>query len=375
MAKMFCSLEEAQQMLGMSAEQVRQLVQDGALREFLDGAKHMFKVDDVTELAQAGGSPAASPDQAGGSAIGFAPLGDSAAPADAAEGVADDAALADIGGGDEIDFGGGGGDIGLSPMQSGSEIGLAPLDSGSEIGLVPEDTADQISLDDSTPGGQEKDDTVITSHGVNVLDDSDEALELADPLAQTQLAPDLADQVDLDSGSSGSGLLDLTREADDTSLGAELLDEIYPGEEGGESQVPTQMQLDVEPPPASGGTMEMESPAQVEYVQAAAAVDPNSGSYGAMLLIPLLFLVLLGCVTASTMSGVWPAMLSSLADYVLWVAVGGFVVALIVLGIGSVVSSQSGQGGSRSAKAAKAPKATKEKKAKKEKPKKAKKKK
>ena len=27
------------------------------------------------------------------------------------------------------------------------------------------------------------------------------------------------------------GLLDLTREADDTSLGAELLDEIYPGDD------------------------------------------------------------------------------------------------------------------------------------------------
>jgi len=32
---------------------------------------------------------------------------------------------------------------------------------------------------------------------------------------------------------SGSGLMDLTRESDDTSLGAEFLDEIYPGDESG----------------------------------------------------------------------------------------------------------------------------------------------
>ena len=48
-------------------------------------------------------------------------------------------------------------------------------------------------------------------------------------MAQTQLSPEMSDHVDLDSGRSGSGLLDLSREADDTSLGAELLDEIYPG--------------------------------------------------------------------------------------------------------------------------------------------------
>src|SRR5205085_11207552 len=37
------------------------------------------------------------------------------------------------------------------------------------------------------------------------------------------------DQVNLEGVGSGSGLLDLTRESDDTSLGAELLDEIAPG--------------------------------------------------------------------------------------------------------------------------------------------------
>ena len=50
-------------------------------------------------------------------------------------------------------------------------------------------------------------------------------------MAQTQMTKPTVDDEDLalDSVGSGSGLLDLTRESDDTSLGAELLDEIYPG--------------------------------------------------------------------------------------------------------------------------------------------------
>src|SRR5262249_7041450 len=56
----------------------------------------------------------------------------------------------------------------------------------------------------------------------------DEA-EAADPSAQTNISSGVSDQVNLEGIGSGSGLLDLTRESDDTSLGAELLDEIGPG--------------------------------------------------------------------------------------------------------------------------------------------------
>ena len=56
------------------------------------------------------------------------------------------------------------------------------------------------------------------------------AVKVADPSAQTNIASNIPDQVNLESVGSGSGLLDLTRESDDTSLGAELLDEIAPAE-------------------------------------------------------------------------------------------------------------------------------------------------
>ncbi|HWP39845.1 MAG TPA: hypothetical protein VNL70_02880, partial [Tepidisphaeraceae bacterium] len=63
--------------------------------------------------------------------------------------------------------------------------------------------------------------------GINVLGESFPA---ADPAAQTAISGgSIPDQVSLEGVGSGSGLLDLTRESDDTSLGAELLDEIAPG--------------------------------------------------------------------------------------------------------------------------------------------------
>ena len=63
--------------------------------------------------------------------------------------------------------------------------------------------------------------------GVDVFHDDD--VERVDPAAQTAISAGISDQVNVESVGSGSGLLDLTGESDDTSLGAELLDEIAPG--------------------------------------------------------------------------------------------------------------------------------------------------
>lgn len=64
------------------------------------------------------------------------------------------------------------------------------------------------------------------STGISIFDPDE--TETADPSAQTQVTDTGMDPgFDLDSASSGSGLLDLTKEADDTSLGADLLDDVY----------------------------------------------------------------------------------------------------------------------------------------------------
>ncbi|MEO1129795.1 MAG: hypothetical protein AAFX05_08840 [Planctomycetota bacterium] len=75
--------------------------------------------------------------------------------------------------------------------------------------------------------------------GISVFD-ADE-LEEADPSAVTQVtavSTEELDNVSLESFGSGSGLMDLTRESDDTSLGAEgLLDDLYSGDEGAATAV------------------------------------------------------------------------------------------------------------------------------------------
>ena len=95
--------------------------------------------------------------------------------------------------------------------RSESDIQLTPAESGTHV---------PIKLDDSstkTPSGG-KGDTVITAEGISIFDDEDLEIEAADPMAKTQIAPSLEDQISLEGVGSGSGLLDLTRESDDTSL-------------------------------------------------------------------------------------------------------------------------------------------------------------
>src|SRR3954470_13816422 len=84
MAKMFYTTDEAAQKLAISGDQLKQLVSENKLREFRDGARVMFKVDQVDKLASdrkggtAGGTKAGSSiGMAGDSGIGLA--GDSAA--------------------------------------------------------------------------------------------------------------------------------------------------------------------------------------------------------------------------------------------------------------------------------------------------------
>ena len=105
----------------------------------------------------------------------------------------------------------------------------APHDTGGPIPLAHSGDTDKIDLkaEPKPPAGRKDDPRQAT--GISVFD-ADE-IEPADPLAQTQVTQPVAQEEDLaiESVGSGSGLLDLTRESDDTSLGAELLDEIYPG--------------------------------------------------------------------------------------------------------------------------------------------------
>jgi len=152
MAKMFYTLEEAAQRLGMSVDDVKALTESGQLSEFRDQDKVMLKVEQVDLLA-----------------------------------------------GDQDD------DDEMIPLADSGEIepiSLASSDSGPAISADPDQT------------------------GVSIFDPEEE--EDVDPAAATQVSPSLGGIADFGEASgSGSGLANLALEGDDTSLGADLLEDVY----------------------------------------------------------------------------------------------------------------------------------------------------
>ena len=217
MAKMFYTLDEAKASLGRSEDEIKQLSREGRLREFRDGPRLMFKADQVEQLKN--------------------DLGPGGGMGDAVDlGVSDS-----------------GGMIGLvdTTGASGTRITLTENDTGqSSVGglRMKEDTALAADLGMSgsmaglggsmggipspaRPGGGTGSGLSGTSSGrggINVFG-ADDMPGTVDPSAQTAMAnTSVRAQMDLAGVGSGSGLLDLTRESDDTSLGA-VLDEITPG--------------------------------------------------------------------------------------------------------------------------------------------------
>ncbi len=163
MAKMFYTLDEAAQKLGVAPAQVREMVTSGQLQEFRDRDRLVFKVEQVDLLAHK--------DEPGGAI----PLADSGA---------------------------------------GSSMALSLEDSGGG----------------GSSAGIDLDENPKEKSGISIFDTDD--LESADPSAQTQVSATGAEGLTMESVGSGSGLLDLTREGDDTSLGADLLEEVYQPEAG-----------------------------------------------------------------------------------------------------------------------------------------------
>ncbi len=291
MAKMFYTSEEAAARLKVPLDQLKVFVTENKLREFRDGARVMFKVDQVDKLASEGG-------KAGKSG---------------------------------------------APIQSG------PSDSGIQLAASDSAHGDAISLADSdTKGTAAKADTVVTAAttGKSIFD-TDGAK--ADSSAQTQIQPAVEDQLSLEGVGSGSGLLDLTRESDDTSLGAELLDEIYPGGEKTEGVGSSSGIFDpnaqsgagtgvaaasglaeaaTEPAPAFAGEAIIEE-----------ARDPSAGAFGGMAFAAFCIMILASIVVAATYMGTTPSWLDMVQDTtkVIIFAVILAVVSLLFAGVGFFV--------------------------------------
>lgn len=98
--------------------------------------------------------------------------------------------------------------------------------SGAGDGISLEDDLEPISLASSGSGSAMRmsDDTPKESSGISIFDVTEEADENSKTVVSaTGSTPDFA----MDPASSGSGLMNLTREADDTGLGEDLIKDVY----------------------------------------------------------------------------------------------------------------------------------------------------
>jgi excisionase family DNA binding protein len=308
MAKMFYTLEEAAQKLGVAADKIKEMAASGELQQFRDRNTLMFKRDQIDKLS----------------------------------------------GGDEN----------------------GDSDSGSPIPLVPSDDTDAISLADtnmtSKAGLTSTGSGTGAGSGMSVF--GPDEVEPVDPLAQTAVtlpADDTAQgDLSLESVGSGSGLLDLTRESDDTSLGAELLDETYPGgTNAGEGSLASgigssgvfESAISMETgtgASAAGGMTDLQGGAAPPMGGAAGGVGgvaiatydtgvdgAGSGLGGGLLLGSMISLIIALIVTISAISGVQSVITGMMTESTMMFAIwagGLLVLSLVFGGIGMMLGKASG---------------------------------
>jgi excisionase family DNA binding protein len=336
MAGMFYSLKETAEKLNMTDDQVKDLAKDGKLREFRDGSNVLFKIDEVeqlmsdTSVAQAQEVP--TPPEKPAQAPELEEVAESAEPqaAEPEQEPQPEPARAP----EQIPE--------LEPVgQEDEEISLAP-----EMGT-------SLAGSDLTDA-----DTALTGQGVSVLGETDRDYQVTDDtmaetttsMGTTGTAPEASleeveEDVNLDSFGSGSGLLDLSLQADDTSLGG-ILDEIYTSE-GGEEQGPAEASSAAEmaaeaeqmipeeelvgPQPAP--EMPAVAPAYVELEP-----DVQSNTFGMLLFLPLLVLLYTTIIAVAAQKGVMPSILASIQNIIWYIVIGAIVVTGLVVGAAFMLS-------------------------------------
>jgi len=314
MAKLFYTLSEASNRLGKSEDEVRDMATSGQLEEMRDGDQVMFKRQQVDLLA---GDVDQSDDldldlSNSGSSLSLG-LSDSAT--DTAAQVTDE--TADIGEPSESGASG----YGLS--DSGTGLGLggsgAGLDlGGSGFGFDLGDSGSGAGLD---LGGDPNSDS-----GLGVAFEGGED----DDSAETRVADAVDEELSLESVGSGSGLLDLTRESDDTSLGAELLDEVWDEESGEFAASASGLFESSEPEVAEAAVADAPMGLAVSYAE---AYDGKwSGAGVGFLLGSLIALVAVCVMLLTSIMGVSPKLGSMVTgDLMIWG--GGFATFAIIAGL------------------------------------------
>lgn len=218
--------------------------------------------------------------------------------------------------------------------------------SDSEILLAPE-TGSPLMSNDLTDA-----DTALTGLGTNVLSETDQDYEVTDDtLAETAIPTgtggttpevpleEIEGDVNLDTFGSGSGLLDLSLQADDTSLGG-ILDEIYTAEDEGKDMGVA------EGDSAAAMVAEADQMAPEEELAVApiapematiagpvieVAPDSQSNMLGMLLFLPLAIVIYTIVVAVSGQRGVMPSILGSIQVFIWYIMGGAAVVAGLVV--------------------------------------------
>lgn len=283
MAKMFYTLEEAAAKLGKSDAEVRKMAESGQLQEFRDRDKLMFKVEQIDLIAGVGRK-------------------------------------------DDDDM--------IPLAESGEQDAITLSSSGTNMSLSP-DTKE--------------------STGISIFEA--DATEEADPSAVTRVTPALGGGIGLaDSGGfaggsggsgsgSGSGLMDLAREKDDTSLGADLLEDVY-GSNAGGAAAGTVEEAAVASEGDGGGLFETSAgaPGVVDPGAAAAAAampmaalvevydGPGSGLVGGAALGGALALTVGVAAAAMRLAGASTDLFAGASPFVLLGALAGVIAVCTLLG-------------------------------------------
>jgi hypothetical protein len=321
MAKMFYTLDETKSALGKNEEEIKQYTREGRLREFRDGPRLMFKADQVEALKGELGVDS-------GSGLSDTNISDSGAPIgliDSRTASATGISLVDTDASGRTGTGAG--------MQLKDDTAMGDIGSlGGTATNVPSPSPGVLgtgSMAGTRAGGS----------GINVLGDSSSP---ADPAAQTAISSGVPDQISLEGVGSGSGLLDLTRESDDTSLGAELLDEIAPG--GTKRGSKTGSSAAIGGSTVGGGTVAGGSGAggaaigqrgRVGAPIFVEAPDSMAPALGGAALAAVLMIVFAGFALMSAVMDTRPPILDSVKNLSLLVLAGiglGLAVVLAVLG-------------------------------------------
>ncbi len=355
---MFYSIREVSEKLGKSEDEVRQLVKAGRLREFRDGPNLLFKVDEVTALMSDTGVMTAKKEAE-----------KPAEPMLEEEPEVESAPTPEV-------------ETPVEPMLEAEPQAEAPaepelveeplLEKPAAPTPQTEAEAEEILLAPDTPekGGEEihltDADTQIVEEGIKVLGDTDTAGALGGDtggetfkgLGETPAAgkeaslEEIEKDVSLDTFGSGSGLLDLSLQADDTSLGG-ILDEIYttPGEEG-KPTAPAEGS-------AEGSAMEVAAEAdqilsegqfpEPQFTAPAVAAarayvepapDAMSNAMGIMLFIPLIVVIYTAIVAVAGFSDMMPTILKPAQGYIWYIAGSLAVASLLIIGIGATMGGE-----------------------------------